>query len=109
VEPRTVQRARRFIEEHHADEITLGDVARAVSTSTFHFCKLFKKATGLTFTEHLSTVRITRAKQLLGNPQLRVSEIVFQCGFSSLTHFNRVFKKMTGLSPSQYRQANAIC
>jgi len=102
-EPKMIQKARRFIEERHADEITLKDVARAVSTSTFHFCKLFKRATGLTFTEHLSMVRVMRAKTLLSNPELRVSEIAFQSGFTSLTHFNRVFKKTTGHSPSEFR------
>lgn len=103
-EPKMIQKARRYIEERHAEDITLKDVAHAVSTSTFHFCKLFKRATGLTFTEHLSMVRVMRAKTLLGNPELRVSEIAFQSGFSSLTHFNRVFKKTTGQSPSEFRR-----
>jgi len=44
-----------------------------------------------------------RAKTLLSNPELRVSEIAFQSGFTSLTHFNRVFKKTTGQSPSEFR------
>ena len=102
-EPPLVQRARQFIEEHQSEEIALGDVAHAVHTSTFHFCKTFKKATGFTFTQYVSLVRVARAKQRLANPQLRVSEIAYEVGFSSLTHFNRVFRKFAGMNPSDYR------
>ena len=74
-EPPAVTRARDFIKEHQADDLSLRDVARAVNTSTFYFCKLFKKATGLNFTDYLSRVRIEKAKNLLRNPNLRISEI----------------------------------
>jgi AraC-like DNA-binding protein len=74
-----------------------------VNTSSFYFCKLFKKATGLNFTDYVSRVRIEKAKNLLLNPNLRISEIAFEVGFQSLTHFNRVFKKIIGQSPTQYR------
>jgi AraC-like DNA-binding protein/ligand-binding sensor protein len=102
-EPPAITRAKQFIHEHQADEISLGDVAHAVNTSTFYFCKLFKKATGLNFTDYLSRVRIEKAKNLLLNPNLRVSEIAFAAGFQSLTHFNRVFRRITGESPTAYR------
>ena len=59
--------------------------------------------TGLNFTDYLSRVRIEKAKNLLLNPNLRVSEIAFEVGFQSLTHFNRVFKKILGQSPTDYR------
>jgi AraC-like DNA-binding protein len=78
-------------------------VAKAVNTSTFHFCKIFKKATGLNFTEYVSRVRVEKARNLLLNPNLRISEIAYEVGFQSLTHFNRVFKKITGQSPTDYR------
>jgi AraC-like DNA-binding protein len=69
---------------------------------------MFKKATGMTFTEYLSLVRIAKAKKLLANPQARVSEIAFEAGFASLTHFNRMFKRITGQSPSEFRQTNLL-
>jgi AraC-like DNA-binding protein/ligand-binding sensor protein len=103
-EPPLVKRARQFIEEHQGEDIALADVARAVHASTFHFCKMFKKATGMTFTHYLSLVRVARAKKLLANPQLRISEIAYEVGFNSLTHFNRMFRKMTGESPTAYRE-----
>jgi AraC-like DNA-binding protein len=107
-EPVMVQRARAYIEEQHGEDLSLQDVARAVNASTFHFCKMFKKATGKTFTEYLSLVRIAKAKKLLANPQARVSEVAFEAGFASLTHFNRMFKRITGQSPSEFRQTNLL-
>ncbi len=103
-EPPTITRAKEFILENHEEPLSLGQVAKTVGTSLFHFCKLFKKTTGLNFTEYVSRVRVEKAKNLLLNPNLRVGEIAYQVGFQSLTHFNRVFKKITGQSPKAYRQ-----
>jgi AraC-like DNA-binding protein/ligand-binding sensor protein len=102
-EPPMVTRAKEFIEEHQTEDLSLGQVAKAVNASSFYFCKVFKKATGINFTDYVSRVRIEKAKNLSLNPNLRISEIAFEVGFQSLTHFNRVFKKITGMSPSEYR------
>lgn len=102
-EPPIITRARQFIDEHHSEDLSLGQVAQAVHTSLFYFCKLFKKALGINFTEYVSRVRTEKAKNLLLNPNLRVSEIAYEVGFQSLTHFNRVFKKVVGQSPTEYR------
>lgn len=102
-EPPLVTKAREFIEQHQGGDISLADVAKAVHASTFHFCKTFKKATGFTFTQYVGLVRVSKAKQLLANPQKRISEVAFEIGFQSLTHFNRVFRKVTGQSPTDYR------
>lgn len=102
-EPPAITRAKKFIEEHQAEEISLGDVAKAVNTSTFYFCKMFKKATGLNFTDYLSRVRVEKAKNLLLNPNMRISEVAFAAGFQSLSHFNRVFRRIAGESPTNFR------
>jgi len=102
-EPPVITRAKEYILEHQADDLSLARVAKAVNTSTFYFCKIFKKVTGINFTDYLSRVRIEKSKNLLLNPNLRISEIAFEVGFQSLTHFNRVFKKVLGQSPTQYR------
>jgi AraC-like DNA-binding protein/ligand-binding sensor protein len=103
-EPPVITRARDYIHEHLTDGLRLGQVAKAVNTSPFYFCKIFKRATGINFTDYVSRVRIEKSKNLLLNPNLRISEIAFEVGFQSLTHFNRVFKKILGQSPTQYRQ-----
>ena len=91
--------------ENQDRDVSLQDFAKTVNTSTFYFCKLFTKATGLTFTDYLSRVRIEKAKNLLLNPNLRISEVAYEVGFLSLTHFNRMFRKLTGQSPSAWREA----
>lgn len=103
-EPPLITSAKRYIEEHLAEDVTLASVAKAVNSSVFYFCKLFKRATGLTFTEYLNRRRIEKAKNYLLNPNLRVSEIAYESGFQSLTHFNRMFRKIVGESPTAYRR-----
>jgi AraC-like DNA-binding protein/ligand-binding sensor protein len=102
-EPPVITKARTYIQEHQTEELTLGQVAKAVNMSSFYFCKMFKKVAGINFTDYVARVRIEKSKNLLLNPNLRISEIAFEVGFQSLTHFNRVFKKILGQSPTDYR------
>jgi AraC-like DNA-binding protein/ligand-binding sensor protein len=102
-EPPVIARAKEYITAHQAEDLSLAQVAKAVNTSTFYFCKIFRKMTGLNFTDYVSRVRVEKAKNLLLNRNLRVSEIAYEVGFQSLTHFNRVFKRIIGMSPTKYR------
>jgi AraC-like DNA-binding protein/ligand-binding sensor protein len=103
-EPPMIRRAKAYIAGHYGDPVGLDEMARTMHVSTFYFCKMFKRATGLTFTDYLGRVRVEKAKNLLLNPHLRVSEIAYTVGFQSLTHFNRVFRKLTGESPTDFRE-----
>ncbi len=98
-----MSKARRYIEEHQAEKISLPDVAAAAGASVFHFCKVFHKSTGLTFTDFLARVRAETARGQLLNPNRRISEIAYDVGFQSLTQFNRTFRRIYGQSPSQFR------
>ena len=95
-----VTKARLFIAEHQAEELSLAQVAQCVNMSAFYFCKMFKKATGMTFTDYLARVRVEKVKNLLLNPHKRVSEAAYEAGFQSLSQFNRVFRRIVGESPS---------
>jgi AraC-like DNA-binding protein/ligand-binding sensor protein len=99
-----VAKARAFIADHQGEEISLAAVAQAANMSAFYFCKIFKKSTGLTFTEYLARVRVEIVKQLLLNPHKRVSEAAYEAGFQSLSQFNRVFRRIAGEAPSTYRE-----
>lgn len=103
-EPPLVVRARQYIREHLTEPLTLDAVAKAIHTSKFNLCKVFKKATGQTFTEYVARLRTEEAKTRLADRQRRVSEVAYDVGFQSLTHFNRVFRELVGLSPSGYRE-----
>ena len=104
-EPKLVSNAKRYIRDHFNERISLDEAAKAVNASTRHFCKVFKEATGITFTDYLARVRVEKAKHLLQNPHLRVSEIAFETGFESISQFNRSFKRIAGMSPTQFRES----
>ena len=79
------------------------DAAREANMSAFYFCKVFKRATGLTFTDYVARVRIESVRHLLLNPHTRVSEAAYAAGFQSLSQFNRTFRRIAGEAPSAYR------
>jgi AraC-like DNA-binding protein len=102
-EPVSVTKARTFIAEHLDDELSLTIVARAANMSGFYFCKVFKTAVGITFTDYVARARVEKTKQMLLDPNMRISEAAFAAGFQSLSQFNRVFRRITRESPSVYR------
>ena len=104
-DPPAVAGAKAYVQSHFEELITLDKVVAHVGVSRFYFCKLFKKATGMTLTEYVARVRVEKAKRLLEDPALRISEVVFAAGFGSIPHFNTVFKRYAGLSPTEYRES----
>ena len=102
-EPVTIWKARKYIEEHSGEELSLTKVAKAVNINANHLSENFKQITGINFVEYVARARFATACNLLRNPNLRISEIAFAAGFQSLSQFNRVFKRFSGKSPTQYR------
>ncbi len=102
-EPKPVASAKQFVLSHAEEPISLSLVAQHVNVSRFHFCKMFKKATGMTLTEYVARVRVEKAKTLLVDPSVRISEVVFAAGFGSIPRFNSVFKRCVGMPPTEYR------
>ncbi|GHV73720.1 AraC family transcriptional regulator [Spirochaetia bacterium] len=86
-------------------EVTLDDAANDAALSKFHFTRFFKEQTGQSFHSYLSMVRVSHAVENLIKTDASITDIAYQCGFSSLKTFNRVFKTYTGKNPSQYRTA----
>ena len=103
-EPSAITRARVFIDKNYAESLSLASAAKAAHVSAVYFCRIFKKATGLGFSDYLARLRIDRAKGLLRDSGLRVNEIALAVGFGSIPHFNRVFKRLVGKSPSEFRE-----
>ena len=102
-EPEAVTKARKIIKAGSGEEISLNRVAQAVNVSAGYFSELFHKATGVTFTDYVSRVRVEKVKNLLQNPRLQITTIAYDTGFKSLSQFNRTFKQVTGMSPRAYR------
>ena len=98
-----IWKARNFIDEHAGEELSLTQVAKAAETSANYLSEKFKEAVGINFVQYVARARYEKAAALLGDADLRVSEIAFAAGFQSLSQFNRVFKKLSGKSPTEYR------
>ena len=104
-EPVAIWKARKYIDEHSREELSLTRVAKAVNMNGNYLSENFKQVTGIKFVDYVAHVRFKNACDLLRNSRLRISEIAFAAGFQSLSQFNRVFKTFSGKSPTQYRAA----
>ena len=92
-----------YIRENYSNQdLGLNDICDYLNISTSRFSSLFKEATGRTFTEVLTGVRMERAKQLLRQTSLKNYEIAEKVGFSDPHYFSIAFKKMTGKTPKEY-------
>lgn len=99
-----IQQARDFIEQHYADPgLSLNQVAAQVNLSSSHFSAVFSQEAGQTFKDHLTEVRLRRAKELLRTTSLRSTEIADAVGYNDPHYFSYVFRKRTGLSPTEFR------
>lgn len=100
-----LQKALKFIQDNYANpSLRLKDAADACCLSACHFSSTFHSITGCGFSEYLMSYRLHRASTLLADEKANVSEIAYEVGFSSLSHFFRVFRKAYGCTPRQYRQ-----
>jgi AraC-like DNA-binding protein len=102
-EPVEIWKARKFIEEHSDEELSLSKVAKASRINRNHLSEKFKQVTGMNFVDYVARLRFEKARDLLLNSKRRISEIAFAVGFQSLSQFNRVFKKRSGKSPREFR------
>ena len=102
---RRLRRAIEFMHDNCARELKLAEMARAAYLSEFHFARLFKKITGTTPHTYLAGLRVERARRLLAETDLALSEVGARVGYSSQSHFTRVFREATGLTPKAFRAA----
>lgn len=92
-----------YIHEHCMDDLCLDDIAAYAGFSKYHFTRLFKNFTGVSFYKYLNRKRIEHAEKLLVNPELSITEVALQSGFSSLSAFIRMFKLIKGCTPTEFR------
>lgn len=98
-----LQRSLKFINDNYMNKISLEKAALKAGMSKFHFSREFKKSIGNSYQIYLNKIRVERAKELLKDPNLSISEVAFSVGYSDLSHFERIFKKVLGCNPSQYQ------
>lgn len=90
--------------ESYGEPLSLSDIAKSAILSRFHFCRVFREATGVSPGRYLSAVRIYQAKRLLVSTSLSVTEISLAIGYNSLGSFTNRFTESVGASPTRFRR-----
>ncbi|WP_348862565.1 AraC family transcriptional regulator [Neorhizobium sp. Rsf11] len=93
------------LSSENEEDFSLGALAEAANLSRFHFCRAFKKSTGLTPHEWLRQRRMEQAMAMLRNPALQITNIAGTLGYATLTAFCVAFKRHTGSTPGDWRRA----
>ncbi len=95
-----------YLHMHFRENPGLAKLSDIAHYNTSHFSTTFHRHTGMTYTEYLNMLKTDYAKKLLLSTTLGITEICFECGFTSHSNFLRLFRKNTGLSPSEFRNFN---
>lgn len=102
---RRLRRAIEFMHDNFGRELALEEIASAAYLSEYHFARLFKQITGVTPHVYLANVRLERARKLLADTALPISQIASMVGYQSQSHFSKMFRSVTGITPRAYREA----
>jgi two-component system response regulator YesN len=103
-----VSKAARYMEEHYSETLPLQQVASQVHLNAAYFSHLFKKETGRSFVEYLIELRMEKAKLLLSNTNMNITEVSGKIGYDLPNYFAKLFKQSTGHSPKDYRKLYQI-
>jgi len=98
------RRLAEYIEAHVARDISLGELAGLARLSPSHFARAFKQSFGTPPHRYHMARRVERAKALLARPDLSVTTIGLEVGFSETSSFSAAFRKVTGITPTDFRR-----
>ncbi|WP_248929153.1 helix-turn-helix domain-containing protein [Paenibacillus hamazuiensis] len=95
-----------LVEERYNQDITLEGCAAELNFHPVYLSRVFKKETGMTFSEYVSEYRMRLAKEWLETTTMKISDISDKLNYSNTTAFIRIFRKVVGMTPGQYRERN---
>jgi AraC family transcriptional regulator len=93
-----------YIHAHLNQDIKLADLAGYVGMSQYYFVRLFKQSMGIAPYQYVIQQRVEKAKQLLKQGRVTITDIALQCGFANQSHFTKHFRQLTGVTPKVYQQ-----
>jgi len=102
--PRKLTRVKELIEANLEGDLSLKILARESDYSRAHFARLFRAATGMTAHSYVLERRILRARQLLAQPDLSLTDIAASSGFATQSHLTLAFRKKFGITPNAFRR-----
>ncbi len=98
-----INRIKEIIRHQYNKELSVTDIANEVYLSPNYISLIFKQETGITITEHITSVRMEAAKELLSTTDFKIFEIAEMVGYENPHYFSTVFKKFTGIHPQNFR------
>ncbi|GGH12453.1 response regulator transcription factor [Paenibacillus segetis] len=102
-EKNTMNNIVKYIEQRYQDDLSLQEIAGKFFVSREYISRKFKQEFGINFSDYIGKYRIDKAKLLMQNPHLKLSQISEMVGFHDVKYFSKVFKKQEGVSPKTYR------
>lgn len=99
-----VQFAKDYIDRNYSGDISLAAIAEKAHVNASYLSAVFKESTGMNYSSYLTSVRIEKAKDLLKNVDMNISEVARAVGYDNQRYFSRIFEEETGIKPSQYRK-----
>lgn len=97
-----------YIKQHLGEELGRVNLAKHVFLSPDYLSRIFRQEKGISLSEYITDERMKKAKQLLRETDMSVSDIAYQVGYSNLTYFIRVFRERNQVTPVQFREHNHI-
>jgi two-component system, response regulator YesN len=98
-----LDRVSAYIQANPFSAISLESISEHLHISPEYFSRQFKKECGENFIDYVTRLKIEKARWLLAEQKLTVSEVSFQVGYNSIKHFTKIFKKHTNQTPGHYR------
>ncbi len=103
-----INKAEKYVRENFCDpNISLISVANHVNMSSAYFSTVFSQTTGRSFINYLTELRIDKAKDLLINTNMKLSDIALEVGYSEPNYFSHVFRKSEGITPKEFRMRSS--
>ncbi len=92
-----------YINEHCTEDLSLDDMANLAGFSKYHFSRLFKQFTNVSFYKYLNQKRIAIAEKQLSDINNSITDVAINSGFSSMSSFIRMFKQLKDCTPTEFR------
>lgn len=97
-----------YISENLNVNLTRKAIATALNYEEHYFSKLFNRCLNMGLKQYINIYRFSHAQKLLTSTNLSISQIAYDCGFSSIQSFYRIFKELSGKAPNQYRKTELL-
>lgn len=94
-----------YCQQNYRSPLRQKDVAAALHVSESYVSHVFSAKMDMNFCKYLNVLRINEARRLLTEENRSITEIAYECGFSSLRSFNRSFAEQIGITPREYRKS----